>query len=679
MRFARPQRLWRKLGASAPPLLIRVAKPAVAAFGLAALLFVAYEIVERTWLRDVEMVQLHVYHRVRGLITALVAAVLGAWLVLRAAPPLFTGEEASRQEGASGPHSTAAEREAHYAHWFILMRWIAVIVASVLVFVAVRVVNYLPEEVWRPLMMTIAALALLNVVYMAVLRARHAGGALLMIQVGGDLLVLTLLLHFSGGVENPLSAVMLFHVIIAGIVLTRRQCYLVASTASALFALLVWAEWSGSIEHYTLAIFPHYAHDGEVVHASHDAAYAMSRAALQTAIMFLTAYFATTMSERLRRGERQIELFAERALAQSQLLERALETTGTALCVCDRQLRPTWSNGRWQALFARGDAAICCAALPDGDAQARRTFEDGKTRVMEIALTDGNGSGARRRSEPRTFLLTTAPLVGTDGQITHVVELAREITEQKRIQDRVVRTEKLAAIGEIAGKVAHEVNNPIAIISAKTRLLLSDHRSELSERTAQDLVKITELSDRVARIAQGLLSYCRPSPRPVAPLDIRIPLRKAMAIVEPTASVAGVEVEQRFPSELPLVQTNGGEMEQVFLNLFVNALDAMPHGGRLSISARVDESGGEGDHSLTVEISDTGCGIPEEIRERVFEPFLTTKPEGKGTGLGLSICLGLVRSNRGTIELESEPGRGTRVLLRLPIAKAAATGAAVHA
>lgn len=674
MRLVGPERWWRKVGTRAPAPLITFAKAVIGGCGAAALLLVAYEVVERTWLQNVDMGPLHFYHRLRGVTTAVVAAMVAAWHVLRAAPTLFTAEQASEQQR----HPTAPERIVHYAQWFILMRWTAVIIAIVLVFVAVRVLNNLPNEVWWPLVLTVATLALLNIFYMATLRARRAAGALLMTQVYGDLLVLTALLHFSGGVENPLSAVMLFHVIIGGIVLTRQQCYMVAGAASALFALLAWAEWAGVVPHYTLAVFPHYAHEGQLVHAAHDAAYGASRVGLQTAMMFLTAYFATTMTEQLRRDERQLELFADHVLSQTQLLERALETTGTALCLCDLQLRPTWSNDRWRALFPSGDPKTCCATLPSGADQARRTLEDGKTRVTELALSRNSGNGGRRAAEQHNYLLTTAPLVDKDGQITLLVALAREITEQKRIQERVVRTEKLAAIGELAGKVAHEVNNPIAIISAKARLLLSDHRTEVSERTAAELLKITELSDRVARIAQGLLSYCRPSAAPVAALDVRIPIRKALAIIEPTASAGGVEVEQQVPSDLPRVRINGGELEQVFFNLFVNALDAMPGGGRLSISARVEERVRQQERWVVVDVADTGCGIPEEIRERVFEPFLTTKPEGKGTGLGLSICLGLLRSNGGTIDLDSVAGHGTRAIVRLPVPEAAATEAAVH-
>jgi signal transduction histidine kinase len=227
-------------------------------------------------------------------------------------------------------------------------------------------------------------------------------------------------------------------------------------------------------------------------------------------------------------------------------------------------------------------------------------------------------------------------------------------------------------VGELAGQVAHEVNNPIAILGAKARLLLREGREPLPPHAAAELAKIVGLSDRVARIAQGLLSYCRPSPGARALVDVRLPMRSALAFVEGRARSAGVEISEALPETLPPVRANAGELDQVFLNLLLNALDAMPSGGRLEVRAGTALRVGDATSWVEVEVTDTGHGIPAELRERVFEPFLTTKPDGVGSGLGLSICLGLVRSHGGEISIESEPGRPTRALVRLPAAAGSA-------
>lgn len=660
MTFEQPRRPSEPGQTRQPAQFRAVLKPVLTAIACVLLAFIAYEIVERMAMRDVSAERIYAYHLLRGLFASISAAVLVAWLVLRASPPLFTRAGAPEQH-APGARWSEVDRDAHYARWFIQMRWIAVIVATVLAYVTVSVVGLLPMATWRPLLATIAVLAGVNGAYALLLRRRRALRHLLRAQAYGDIAILVVLLHYSGGVENPLATLMFFHVIIAGIMLTRRQCYLVAAAGSAAFSLLVFAEFAHWVPHYVLGVFPH---PDNTVYAAYMATYAMSGVAVQTAVLFLTAHFTTTVTEQLRRDERQLEVYADHLLSQSQLLEQALETTGTGLCVCDRELRTTWRNSRWDGWF--GDRAGCRGTSAPGGASglaSEQTLKDGQVRITEVALKDGGSA-----TGGQIFQITTAPVVNKDGVNTHVVQLVRDITEQKQIQAQMVRTEKLAAVGELAGKVAHEVNNPIAIISAKTRLLLSDPRAQLTDRTAGELTKVTELADRVARIAQGLLSYCRSAPGQATALDLRIPIRKAVAIIEPAAVRAGVRIEAFLSEPLPCVRANAGEMEQVFLNLFLNALDAMPDGGCLAITAKGEVSAGTAaSSSVVVGVEDTGHGIPEEVQERIFEPFFTTKPEGKGTGLGLSICLGLMRSNGGEIALESEPGRGTRVRLRMPI------------
>ena len=570
-------------------------RPGVARLVLAALtpvllIFVAYEVVERVWLQSVDMERIHLLHWIRGLLAAVIAALLASWLILRRSPAVFT----VRDPGLAAPDrpQTEVDRVEHYAQWFIVMRWIAIAVAAVLVFLAVAITDVLPRESWRPLMLTIAVLAVMNAAYVALLRAGPlVVRVLLPLQAYGDLLILVVLLHFSGGIENPLATLMLFHVIIAGIVLTRRHCYLVATAGSALFALLVWTEWAHWIEHYTLRVFPHFVDGVPLSHAAHDANYVLTGLTVQAAVLFLTAYFTTTVTERLRHHERQLEVFADRMLAQSQLLERALDITGTGLCVCDRDLHSSWSNRRWTGWFGELPGGMCGGVVAaDGSVPARNTLGDGRMRVTEIAV------GEKRRGGPgadgqQIFQLTTAPLIDQDGGPTHVVQLATEITRQKQIQAGMVRAEKLAAVGELAGKVAHEVNNPIAVISAKARLLLADDGNDLTPKVAGELTKITELADRVARIAQGLLSWCRPARGSAVPLDLRVPLRRALSVIEPAAAAAAVRIHDQLDVTLPQVRVNGAEMEQVFLNLFMNALDAMPDGGRLTVSAAVDAGG----------------------------------------------------------------------------------------
>ncbi len=529
---------------SRPPLGRSIAS----AFASVLALIAAFAFIDTHWLSDAGA-RLHSYQQLIGLFAALLAAVTSVRLVLRGSPSLFARaspvEDDDALSGAETPASRA-HRIARFAEWFILMRWLAALMAVLLIFVAIDVMGYLPPGRWGPLTMAIGTLVLLNIAYTHLLATGATGAPLLEAQAYGDLVILTTLLHFSGGIENPLTTLMVFHVIIAGIILDRWQCYHVAAAAAVLFAVLAFGEYSGLLSHYPLGIVPHSARAGVRQDAALDEQFVVARVALHAAVLLLTAYFATSVVDELRRGQR----------------------------------------------------------------------------------------------------------------------------ERRRVEVRAQRSEKLAAIGGLAGRVAHEVNNPVAIISAKARLLLSDHRGDLSVHAFTELGKIVELADRIASIAQGLLAYVRPSTISTAPQPLRSLVQKVLAIVAPSAHGAGVDIDERIPDGLAPVRVNAGEMEQVFLNLFLNALDAMPGGGVLSVTAYEDIDGAGGSWVCVI-VADTGCGIAPEIRARMFEPFHTTKPEGKGTGLGLSICLGLVTSNGGTMEVDSSVGEGTRMRLRLPIASEA--------
>jgi signal transduction histidine kinase len=329
-----------------------------------------------------------------------------------------------------------------------------------------------------------------------------------------------------------------------------------------------------------------------------------------------------------------------------------------------------WMSKHWEQWFSGLTAAPGPGQLLEGERSAgQQCLADGQIRVTELVLAqpDHDRNGGKISAGQRVFQVTTAPLLDGTGKVNQVVELAQEITQQKQTQAQMIRAGKLAAVGQLAGQVAHEVNNPIAILSAKARLLLTDRRSEMSPKIAQELGKITELADRVARIAQGLLSYCRPSATTRRLLDVRQPLRKSLAMIEQPARQRGVKIEEHFTDSVPAVEANAAELEQIFLNLFLNALDAMPQGGTLEVSIATQALLPGGHAALSITVRDTGTGIPAELRERIFEPFFTTKQEGRGTGLGLSICQGLVRSHGGEIEVQSEPGQGTRFLVKFPV------------
>ncbi|MBI4625094.1 MAG: hypothetical protein HY736_17980, partial [Verrucomicrobia bacterium] len=420
------------------PRVRRLARPLALALAITLFVFALWEAGERAWLATaVDLDTLHWLHVVRGVACSVFVAAVMGWMIIKTSPG-FLNDPPAGGEWPQRPPPTEEQRVGTYARWFIAMRWIAALLAASLVFISVELLEWLPHEVWWPLVLTVSVLIGCNVLYMLWLRWRRAMSVLLLVQGYGDLVILTVLLHFSGGIENPLSMMMVFHVIIGGILLSWRQCYGIAATASGLFALLTWAEWAGVVEHYTLQLFPHpRAHaGGELIHPAHNAVYSASFAFLQAAVLFLTAYFVTTLAKRLRDNERQIVALAERALADRQLLERALETTGAGLRVLGRDLESYWSSNRWNEWFVCQVGEICpgCEVLHQEDSPARRCLQDGRVRLTELVLDATNCPPRLLQScdGHRVFQVTTAPLLDLDQKIVQVVELAQDITAQKK-------------------------------------------------------------------------------------------------------------------------------------------------------------------------------------------------------------------------------------------------------
>ena len=239
-------------------------------------------------------------------------------------------------------------------------------------------------------------------------------------------------------------------------------------------------------------------------------------------------------------------------------------------------------------------------------------------------------------------------------------ELSASTTQLKDSQQQLLMAEKMAAIGRLAGGVAHEVNNPLQIILSRVQLLRMNAAS--GDRLIEGLDSIEHGVKRISKIIRGLLDIAGHSAaeRDWGACDVVAALRRTLELVQHQLERAEVEIAFKCDDSLPPVAGNIGELEQVFLNLIINAQHAMPEGGTLEVSARV------GDEDVFVEFSDTGVGIPEALLDRIFDPFFSTRSEQGGTGLGLSVSYGIVERHGGSIAVQSTHGKGTRFSLRFP-------------
>lgn len=248
------------------------------------------------------------------------------------------------------------------------------------------------------------------------------------------------------------------------------------------------------------------------------------------------------------------------------------------------------------------------------------------------------------------------------------VRLSREL---KEAQDRLLaQSQKLAAIGQLAAGIAHEISNPLTGIRGTVQLLLDKKRGkELDEK---DLKTIEKETGRCQEILKRLLGFARLPEPEILPVNVNKVIEDAFLLLAPEASLKKVKLIKEFDSHLPPVPGVANQLEQVFLNLILNAFQAMPDGGNLTISTSLIRKPHPVNRSETdfIEISfeDTGCGISKEYLKHLFDPFFTTKKMTDGTGLGLAVSYGIIHKHHGTIEVESEVGKGTAVMVELPIA-----------
>jgi signal transduction histidine kinase len=241
--------------------------------------------------------------------------------------------------------------------------------------------------------------------------------------------------------------------------------------------------------------------------------------------------------------------------------------------------------------------------------------------------------------------------------------LVDDITERVTLEAQLAQTDKLSSIGLLAAGVAHEINTPLAVISSYAQMLSKQLRGDA--RLGPVLEKITQQSFRAAEIANGLLNFSRTSTTEFRETNLNQVIRDTLSLLEHQFKTAQVEVELDLTSELPPIHGNSGKLQQVFLNLLLNAKEAMPGGGRLRVATLVNGH-------VEALVSDSGAGIAPEHLKRIYDPFFTTKTTPKpgdkrGTGLGLSVSYGIIQEHAGKIHVESAIGAGTTFHLEFPL------------
>jgi len=369
-----------------------------------------------------------------------------------------------------------------------------------------------------------------------------------------------------------------------------------------------------------------------------------------TSVLFLTLYLLT-----YRRNSRK-ELETSR-----EVLNRVINAVADPIFVKDRQHRWLLINDAFCRFIGHSREELIGKTDTDffEPEQVRvfwkkdeEVFLSRTLNINEEELTDAQGNH-------HVIITKKSLFTGSDGE-EYLVGMISDVTAAKKSEAILRRSEKLAAMGQLAAGVAHEINNPLSVIlgfaeSMGKKLPADDalrHAVNSIEREAQ----------RCRTLVQNLLFFSRDHKQGLSRESLIPTIEGALSLIETQARVRNSTVIRHFPSQLPDVLINRNQIQQVIINLCTNALDAMPKGGAITIHVGQEKS------QVLIRLTDTGTGIPAEIQDKVFNPFFTTKEVGKGTGLGLSLAHEIIQQHNGEISFQSTPGQGTTFLIQLPIA-----------
>lgn len=300
-------------------------------------------------------------------------------------------------------------------------------------------------------------------------------------------------------------------------------------------------------------------------------------------------------------------------------------------------------------------AELCeTAQRDDMTAIIRRQGKGNAVKCQELNL-------AARSGRPVPIDWSCSPIRDDSGKVSGVVAVGRDLSERRAFEERLYQSEKLAALGVMAGGIAHELRNPLSVGFSAAQFLQDPSRDPAFQREC--VGKILDGIQRASTIIENLLRFARPAPsNQVESVNLIALVREMASLLAPRMKLQKVKVREDYENASVLIFGNASLLQQVLMNLILNACQAMPTGGDIVIAVRREAA------EAVVCVSDTGCGIPTSHLSKVFDPFFTTQPVGKGIGLGLSICYTIVKEHGGVIEVDSKEGRGSTLTVRLPLA-----------
>ena len=535
-------------------------------------------------------------------------------------------------------------------HWLILLRWIAVSGLLITTYIFSSIFNVVVQVF--PLYIIGVIVGLTNAgffFYSSALQVKtfsslqlHAG-----IQIMTDHFFLICLVYFAGGIENPFIFYFLFHAIIGGILLEKKYSYLQASFATSLFALMLLLEYYSVIPHQHFEAFSVFKFGEELWYSE---VYILCVFFALASTIFISVYFVTSIMDRLRKSRDDV-LFEIKSTLENLDEGVIFIDPNDKVTMCNRGIEKAWKVKREEIL----NKSVKDGQIPYVGGVASNITESFRKRIetlqhQEIKVDDG-------------FIYNTYSAVfDQNGKYWGTVLTSHDITERKELEHQLLQSERLATIGEMSAKVAHEIRNPLSSISLNTELLYDEISNDNGERKsdAENLIQsILNEVDTLTAISDEYLQFARFPKLETRPASINEVLIELTKFFNKEIVQRCISLKENYASDLPQILLDTKQIKQAFLNILKNSFESMPEGGELSITTRLK------DENVEVNITDTGSGINRSDIRRVFDPFYSTKV--KGTGLGLALTMKTVEGHGGDINCESTIAKGTTMIISFPV------------
>lgn len=553
--------------------------------------------------------------------------------------------------------------------WLVELRWLAIVGIAM----AITLGKYLFLALGNvlPLYGCAVLLFVCNLFYFLMVSkskpwSRTGALAVGLIQVELDLAILTAVLYLSGGLSNPFTLFYLFHVIIAAIILPRWLSLGVSLTAVALYGVLAANEigggqWPG---YHSLEL-------GVVDSLWRNRLYVYGATLAFACTVFLARYLTRIVIVRMTAKDAE-------AARNHDVLKAVIRAMNEGLIFLNREHRIVFANPAAENWLS---VDLPCAVALDA-------YPEELTRYIRALNGQGEAQTALEfntgHQEPRTIEVRGSTVQDLDGQTLGHVVVGRDLTEHKMMEQALVeqtehvtainemlkmsrvkmaQREKMVAIGQMAAGIAHEIGNPLASLSSVVQYL--QRKSAVPEAKGQMAVMQTHIT-RISHILKRMLNFTRPATSEFRWADLNQLIENTLSLIQFDQRMQGVTIQNQMNKDLPTVWLNPQGFEQVLLNIFLNAMDAMqvlPSTRMKSLTiirACLQEV-------VEIRIADTGVGMEQSVADRAFESFYTTKEIGKGTGLGLYISHNLITELDGSMRIESTPGVGTTVIVRIPV------------